>query len=181
MCVCVCVCVCVLIYRLSQEGHKKLLMIMAPLGNRNEGKIYYSLYVLSYFSNFVQCRYMTHSKINKWTIRITYKSKKEIEDFPGGTVVKNPPANAGDTGSSPGPGRSHRPQINCAPQLYPCNHNYWVCVPQLLKPMCLEPCSAAREVTTVRRLRISTKSSPCLPQLEKARTQQQRPSADKNK
>ena len=28
--------------------------------------------------------------------------------FPGGTVVKNPPANAGDTGSSPGPGKSHR-------------------------------------------------------------------------
>ena len=28
-------------------------------------------------------------------------------DFPGGAVVKNPPANAGDTGLSPGPGRSH--------------------------------------------------------------------------
>ena len=28
-------------------------------------------------------------------------------DFPGGAVVKNPPADAGDTGSSPGPGRSH--------------------------------------------------------------------------
>ena len=28
-------------------------------------------------------------------------------DFPGGSVVENPPANAGDTGSSPGPGRSH--------------------------------------------------------------------------
>ena len=28
-------------------------------------------------------------------------------DFPGGTVVKNPPANAGDTGSSPGWRRSH--------------------------------------------------------------------------
>ena len=27
-------------------------------------------------------------------------------DFPGGAVVKNLPANAGDTGSSPGPGRS---------------------------------------------------------------------------
>ena len=27
--------------------------------------------------------------------------------FPGGAVVENPPANAGDTGSSPGPGRSH--------------------------------------------------------------------------
>ena len=27
--------------------------------------------------------------------------------FPGGAVVKNPPANAGDMGWSPGPGRSH--------------------------------------------------------------------------
>ena len=33
-------------------------------------------------------------------------------DFPGGSVVKNPPANAGDTGSSPGPGRSHMPRSN---------------------------------------------------------------------
>ena len=33
-------------------------------------------------------------------------------DFPGGTVVKNPPANAGDMGSSPGPGRSDMPQSN---------------------------------------------------------------------
>ena len=32
--------------------------------------------------------------------------------FPGGTVVGNPPANAGDTGSSPGPGRSHMPRGN---------------------------------------------------------------------
>ena len=31
-------------------------------------------------------------------------------DFPGGAVVKNLPASAGDTGSSPGPGRSHMPQ-----------------------------------------------------------------------
>ena len=28
-------------------------------------------------------------------------------DFPGGAVVKNPPANARDTGSSPGLGGSH--------------------------------------------------------------------------
>ena len=27
--------------------------------------------------------------------------------FSGGAVVENLPANAGDTGSSPGPGRSH--------------------------------------------------------------------------
>ena len=31
-------------------------------------------------------------------------------DFPGSAVGKNPPANAGDTGSILGPGRSHMPQ-----------------------------------------------------------------------
>ena len=38
--------------------------------------------------------------------------KWEFWDFPGGTVVKNPPANAGDTGSIPGLGRFHVPQSN---------------------------------------------------------------------
>ena len=38
--------------------------------------------------------------------------KNSVEGFPGGTVVKNPPANAGDMGSSPGPGRSHMPRSN---------------------------------------------------------------------
>ena len=33
-------------------------------------------------------------------------------DFPGGAELKNPPANAGDTGSSPGPGRFHMLQRN---------------------------------------------------------------------
>ena len=33
-------------------------------------------------------------------------------DFPGGTVVKNLPAVAGDTGSIPGRGRSHMPRSN---------------------------------------------------------------------
>ena len=35
-----------------------------------------------------------------------YKTNKC--DFPGGPVVKNPPANAGDTGLIPGLGRSHK-------------------------------------------------------------------------
>ena len=38
--------------------------------------------------------------------------KKKREDFPGGSVVKNPPANSGDTGLSPGPGRSHMLRSN---------------------------------------------------------------------
>ena len=33
-------------------------------------------------------------------------------EFPGGAVVKNPPANAGDMGSIPGPGGSHMPRSN---------------------------------------------------------------------
>ena len=32
--------------------------------------------------------------------------------FPGGAVVKNPPANTGNIGSVPGPGRSHMLQSN---------------------------------------------------------------------
>ena len=33
--------------------------------------------------------------------------KKPLVGFPGGSVVKNPPDNAGDVGSNPDPGRSH--------------------------------------------------------------------------
>ena len=38
--------------------------------------------------------------------------KIRIGGFPGGAVVENLPANAGDTGSSPGLGRSHMPRSN---------------------------------------------------------------------
>ena len=40
------------------------------------------------------------------------KIKNIEEDFPGGAVVKNPPANAGDMGLIPGPGRPHLPWSN---------------------------------------------------------------------
>ena len=38
--------------------------------------------------------------------------KTNPQDFPSGAVVKSPPANAGDTGSIPGLGRSHMPRSN---------------------------------------------------------------------
>ena len=38
--------------------------------------------------------------------------KSAVLGFPGDAVVKNPPANAGDMDSSPGPGRSHMPWSN---------------------------------------------------------------------
>ena len=40
------------------------------------------------------------------------KKKRDYRGFPGGAVVENLPANAGDTGSSPGLGRSHMPRSN---------------------------------------------------------------------
>ena len=38
--------------------------------------------------------------------------RKTTVDFPGGPVVRNPPANAGDIGLSPGSGRFHTPWGN---------------------------------------------------------------------
>ena len=38
--------------------------------------------------------------------------RNKYQGFPGGAVVENLPANVGDTGSSPGLGRSHMPQSN---------------------------------------------------------------------
>ena len=37
---------------------------------------------------------------------------KSFQGFPGGSVVKNPSFNAGDTGSIPDPERSHMPRSN---------------------------------------------------------------------
>ena len=42
----------------------------------------------------------------------SYYYAKLLWDFPGGAVVKNPPANAVDMGSIPGPESSHMPQSN---------------------------------------------------------------------
>ena len=54
-------------------------------------------------------------------------------------MVKNPSANAGDTGLIPGLGRSHMLWINKAhaPQLLSLRSR--ALKPQLLKPVCLEP------------------------------------------
>ena len=38
--------------------------------------------------------------------------KDDLQGFPGGAMVENLPANAGDTGSSPGLGGSHMPRSN---------------------------------------------------------------------
>ena len=53
-------------------------------------------------------------------------------------MVERLPADAGDTGSSPGLGRSHMPQSD------------WACEPQLLSLRVWSLCSAARGATIVR-------------------------------
>ena len=89
--------------------------------------------------------------------------KTHWEGFPGGTVVENLPANAGDTGSSPGLGRSHMPRSD------------WAREPQLLNLRVWSLCSATREAVILRGPRTAMKSGPCLPQLEKALAQKWRP------
>ena len=63
-----------------------------------------------------------------------WSSRVQQKDFPGGAVVKNPPANGGDTGLSPGQGRSHMPRSNLAhaPQLLSLRSR--AREPQLLSP-----------------------------------------------
>ena len=46
-------------------------------------------------------------------------SKGEVVGFAGGAVVESPPADAGDTGSCPGPGRSHMPRSGYAREPWP--------------------------------------------------------------
>ena len=41
-----------------------------------------------------------------------YQLKSNNKVFSGGSVVRNPPPNVGDTGSIPGPRRSHMSQTN---------------------------------------------------------------------
>ena len=91
------------------------------------------------------------------------------QGFPGGAVVENLPANVGDTGSSPGLGRSHM------------SRSSWAREPQLLSLHVWSLCSATREAAIVRGPRTAMKSGPRLPQLEKALAQKRRPNTAINK
>ena len=84
-------------------------------------------------------------------------------------MVESPPANAGDTGSSPGLGGSHMPWSG------------WARGPQLLSLCVWSLYSATREAAVVRGPRTAMKSGPRSPQLEKALAQKRRPNTAKNK
>ena len=65
--------------------------------------------------------------------------------------------------------------------LQPVSHNYWAHMPQLLKPVCLEPVLCNKRSHRNEKPMHHSKGSPRSPQLEKARVQQWRPNAAKNK
>ena len=71
-------------------------------------------------------------------------------------MVENLPANAGDTGSSPGLGGSHMPRSS------------WAREPQLLSLCIWSLCPATGGAAIVKGPRTAMKSGPHLPQLEKA-------------
>ena len=96
-------------------------------------------------------------------------TRRDFGGFPGGAVVENPPANAGETGSSPGLGRSHMPRSN------------WAREPQLLSLRVWSLCSSTREAAIMRGPRTAIKSGPRSLQLEKALAQKRRPNTAKNK
>ena len=94
---------------------------------------------------------------------------QNVWGFPGGAVVESLPAEAGDTGSSPGLGRSHVPRSS------------WAREPQLLSLRVWSLCSATGEAAMVRGPRTAMRSGPRLPQLEKTLAQKRRPNTAINK
>ena len=74
--------------------------------------------------------------------------RRDVLDFPGGPVGKNLPANAGDVGWIPGPGRSHTRQLSPWATATETSHSR-ACAPQQEKPPQREACAPQLE------------SSPC--------------------
>ena len=78
---------------------------------------YVCVFTFLYFPNFLPKASMTlvikgDQEIESLNTLKNIRYRMEKQGFPGGVAVKNPPANAGDTGSSPGPGRSHMLRSN---------------------------------------------------------------------
>ena len=94
---------------------------------------------ISRFQNSAQ--HKRKAKVNLFLDFFFFKFKelkKNFRGFPGGAVVENLPANAGDTGSSPGLGGSHMPRSG------------WARGPQLLSLRVWSLCSATREARASR-------------------------------
>ena len=81
-------------------------------------------------------------------VRVAPFIKTTLLGFPGGAAVESPPADAGDAGSCPGPGRSHMPRSG------------WAREPRPLSLRVQNLCSATGEATTVRGPRTESQFCP---------------------
>ena len=122
--------------------------------------------------NFTIC--MEIQKTPNRRSNLEEKKKRSWMGFPGGAVVENLPANAGDMSSSPGLGRSHMPRSS------------WAREPQLLSLHIWSLCSATGGAATVKGPctamsgpHTAMKSGPRLPQLEKALARTEDPTQPK--
>ena len=105
----------------------------------------------------------------------------ELTNFPGGPVVKNPPASAEHPSSLPGLGRFHLPEGQLSPCATTTEPVLWC--PQAAHAEAstpYSPRSTTGEATAMRSLCTPMKTSPRTLQLEKACMQQQRPRAARN-
>ena len=122
--------------------HQQICDLRAFTGKRAMAFIRFSQRFSALEPNLTEFRCQLCPFLASCPTSLLYKTgliKSTLQGFPGGAVVENLPANAGDRGSSPGPEKSHMPQSNkaCAPQLLslrPRAHE-----PQLLSPRTLEP------------------------------------------
>ena len=146
--------------RLQVSLYLSVLAYLIIPSNQFYGLVYYFSHSLNITLDF-----LTHYPCILLNLKISKQKivKRLQQGFSGGAVVENLPANAGDTGSSPGLGRSHMLRSG------------WAHEPQLLSLRVWSLCSATREAAIVRGLCTTMKSGPRLPQLEKALAQKRRP------
>ena len=86
-----------------------------------KGDLFFLVYALIPLKS-VPCAGITSSKQTNKRMNEQFKpviQKERTQGFPGGAVVESPPADAGDTGSCPGAGRSHVPRSGWAREPWP--------------------------------------------------------------
>ena len=116
-------------------GKKKTQWLSAPAGEEGSRWCF-----LSFFLHWCFL-WNTSTEFNQARSRVSINSqemnKSISQGFPGDPVVKNPPCNARDPGSTPGPRRFH--------MLW----SSWACGPQLQSP-----CSGAHELQLLKSTRL---------------------------
>ena len=105
--ICIYICMCIFVY----------VCIYTIYINSTVYYYIFRLYVLTHSRLSVVLEsihiFVTFSKVLQALVILFFLViKVMLQGFPGGAVAKNLPAHAGDTGSSPGPGRSHMPWSN---------------------------------------------------------------------